>query len=280
MRTPQKGEGLVDLTQAVVYGVVQGATEYLPVSSTAHLAIVPALFHWPHPSFAFDILVQLGTLGAVCLYLRADLTNIVKSSVRGLWMRKPLHDAHARMGWMLIVATLPAVVLGLLFKDVIEAQLSNSRAIFTQLLLNGLMLIGAEKLARPAKDPKEIGFVAALLVGCAQALAILPSISRSGSTIAAAMMLGLPRAEAGRFSFLMSVPVMLGAGLIGAKDLLERPDQLQSEGPPLLLAFTVAALVGFLVIRWFLGFVRRHSLTSFGVYCCVIALLGLALVSA
>jgi undecaprenyl-diphosphatase len=266
----------VDLTQAVVYGIVQGATEYLPVSSTAHLAIVPALFSWPHPSFAFDILVQLGTLGAVCLYLREDLVRIVKSSVRGLVMRKPLHDADARTGWMLVVATVPAVVLGLAFKDVIEAQLSDTRAIFVQLLLNGLMLIGAERLARTARDPKEIGFVAAFLVGCAQALAILPSISRSGATIAAAMMLGLQRKEAGRFSFLMSVPVMLGAGVIGAKDLLEQPDVLRSEGPSLLLAFVVAALVGFLVIRWFLGFVARHPLYWFGAYCCAVALLGLA----
>lgn len=272
----------MDLAQAVVYGIVQGATEYLPVSSTAHLAIVPWLFSWPKPSFAFDILVQLGTLGAVCVYLKDDLIRIATSAVRGLRAGTPFIDEHARRAWMLVVATLPAVVLGLLFKDVIEAELSDTRSVFVQLFFNGLMLVGAERLAprlRPAGAPQgDFGFLAAFLVGCAQALAILPSISRSGATIAAALLLGLPRGEAGRFSFLMSVPVMLGAGALGARDLIEDPARLAAEGPPLLLAFAVAALVGFLVIRWFLGFVQRHSLSSFGLYCCAVALLGLAFI--
>jgi undecaprenyl-diphosphatase len=265
----------VDLLQAIVYGIVQGATEYLPVSSTAHLTLVPPITGWPPPSPAFDILVQLGTLGAVCVYLRKDLAQIFSSVFRGLFAGKPLLDEHARRGWMIVVATLPAVVFGLLFKKRIEAQLGDVDAILWQLLVNGMMLIAAESLASRIKEPRPLTWLAAIVIGFGQAVAILPSISRSGATIAAAMLMGVRREEAGRFSFLMSIPVMLGAGVLGAKDLMEQPDVLAREGTGLAISFSVAAIVGFAVIAWFLTFVRNHKLYGFGVYCIAVAAAGL-----
>jgi undecaprenyl-diphosphatase len=269
----------VDWFQAVVYGLVQGLTEYLPVSSSAHLALVPWITGWKPPSFAFDVLVQLGTLGAVCVYLRDDLIRIIRAVLKGLVERKPFEDPWARKGWLIVVATLPAVVIGLLIKDFVEKAFGDFHEVLVELFVNGLLLMFAEWLTRARKgggsDASALSWGGALLVGLAQAFAILPAISRSGATIAGAMVIGMSRDEAGRFSFLMSIPVMLGAGVLGVKDLVKSPEGLAQEGPGLAIAFVVAALVGFAVIKWFLGFLRRHSLATFGVYCCAVSTVGL-----
>jgi undecaprenyl-diphosphatase len=268
----------VDLAEAVVYGVVQGATEYLPVSSSAHLALVPAVLGWQHPSLAFDILVQLGTLGAVVLYLRQDIARIARAVLRSLRAGRPFDDADARQGWLIVVATVPAVVVGLAAKDFVEQAFGDTREVLIELFATGVFLVLAELWARrrAGRPPRPLGVGSALFIGAAQALAILPGISRSGSTIAGAMAVGVAREEAGRFSFLMSIPVMLGAGVIGARDLAADPALLAREGPAIAVAFVVAALVGFAVIRWFLGFLRSHSLLGFAAYCCVVAAVGLA----
>jgi undecaprenyl-diphosphatase len=265
----------VDWIEAVVYGVVQGATEYLPVSSSAHLALVPWLFGWDKPSFAFDVLVQLGTLGAVCFYLREDLRKICVAVFRGLIARKPLEDPWARKGWLIVLATLPAVVIGLLIKDFIEEAFGNPTEVLLELFGTGVLLIVAEAIARKRANTKPVDAPRAVWIGFAQAFAILPGISRSGATIAGALAVGVSREEAGRFSFLMSIPVMLGAGVLGFDDLMRDKQALADELPGLAIAFVVAALVGFACIRWFLGFVRSHSLIGFGIYCCIVAVLGL-----
>ena len=269
----------MDLLPAVVLGIIQGATEYIPVSSTAHLLIAPWLFGWASPSTAFDILVQLGTLGAVCIFLRKDLAQIVPSSFRCLLRGAPLAEEGARTGWMLVVATVPAVVFGLLFKSEVEAMMGSPSQVMWQLLVNGLMLAGAEALAsrrRTAEgNARRLTFTSALLIGCGQALAILPSISRSGATIAVAMLLGLNRGEAARFSFLMSIPVMLGAGVLGVRDLVKDPELLAREGSALVVAFAVAAVVGFAVIAWLQAFLKSHSLYGFAIYCIIVAVIGL-----
>ncbi len=266
----------MNILQATVYGIVQGATEYLPVSSSAHLAFVPWLTGWAPPSFAFDVLVQLGTLGAVVLYLRAEIVQIARSVMVGLRTGKPLHDEHAKLGWMVVVATLPAVVFGFALKDMAQAQWGDQRAVCVQLVVNGVMLIAAEAWAQRHPSTRALGWGAALLIGFGQALAILPAISRSGATIAVAMALGVPRKQAGAFSFLMSIPVMLGAGVLGAKDLVKDANAM-ADLVPLLAAAAVAAVVGFLVIRWFLDFVRSHALYGFGVYCVVVGAVGVGL---
>ena len=266
--------------EAIVYGLIQGATEYIPVSSTAHLLIAPWLFGWAPPSPAFDVLVQLGTLGAVMLYLRRDLADIVRSSLRGLVVGKPLVDEHATRGWMIVVATIPAVVFGLLFDKAIDAAMGDARSVFAQLVVNGAMLAGAEVLGqrqRKSGDGRPLTWPMVVAIGFGQALAIIPAISRSGATIAAALVFGVHRGEAARFSFLMSIPVMLGAGVLKGAKLLKQPDVLAREGQGLLIAFVVAAVVGFAVIVWLQGFLRRHTLYGFAAWCVVVGVVGLAL---
>lgn len=267
----------MDALQAVVYGVIQGATEYLPVSSSAHLALAPFLFGWEKPSLAFDILVQLGTLGAVVVYLRDDLQKIAVAMLAGLKSGRPFEDPWARKGWLIGLATIPAVVFGLAIKDFVEEALGDPREVLLELLLTGLLLVIAELIARrrAAEAAKPLDGKRALFIGFAQALAILPGVSRSGSTIAGALAVGVEREEAGRFSFLMSIPVMLGAGVLGMKDLVEQPALLEKEGAGILISFVTAALVGFVVIRWFLGYIRRRSLLGFAAYCIAASLIGL-----
>lgn len=265
----------VDWLEALVYGVVQGLTEYLPVSSSAHLALIPWIMGWRPPSFAFDVLVQLGTLGAVCVYLREDLRRIAAGMWTGLTQGAPLSDPWSRKGWLVIVATLPAVVIGLAIKDWVETAFGNPRQVLVELFVTGLLLLGAEWLSQRRQGRPGIGFGAALGIGLAQAIAILPGISRSGATIAGAMLLGMERREAGRFSFLMSIPVMLGAGVLSIDDLISDREGLGREGPALAVAFAVAAIVGFAVIRWFLAYLEHHALYRFGLYCCAVAALGL-----
>jgi len=266
--------------EAIVYGLIQGATEYIPVSSTAHLLIAPWLFGWAPPSPAFDVLVQLGTLGAVILYLRRDIVDIVRSSLRGLIVRRPLVDEHATRGWMIVVATIPAVVCGLWFDDAIDASMGDARSVFLQLVVNGLILIGAELLGRRQRQGdsgRPLTWPLAVAIGFGQALAILPAISRSGATIATALMFGVNRVEAARFSFLLSIPVLMGAGVLKGAGLLRDTSLLAREGQGLLIAFVVAAVVGFAVIVWLQGFLRRRSLYGFALWCVVVGLLGLAL---
>jgi undecaprenyl-diphosphatase len=265
--------------EAIVYGLIQGATEYIPISSTAHLLIAPWLFGWAPPSPAFDVLVQLGTLGAVVLYLRHELAEIVRSTLRGLAAGKPLIDEHATRGWMIVVATIPAVVVGLVFDKAIDASMGDARSVFAQLVVNGLMLAVAERLGQlqqARSDARPLTWAMAVAVGFGQALAVVPAISRSGATIATALVLGVHRGEAARFSFLMSIPVMLGAGLLKGAKILQQPEVLAREGQGLLIAFCVAAVVGFAVIVWLQGFLRRHTLYGFAAWCVVIGLVGLA----
>lgn len=271
----------MDFLQAVVYGIIQGATEYLPVSSSAHLALAPSLLGWDKPSLAFDILVQLGTLGAVIVYLRDDLQKIAVAMVAGLKSGRPFADPWSRKGWLLGVATIPAVIFGLAIKDFVEEALGDPRQVLLELLLTGLLLVIAElMMRRRASAPAQpITVARATFIGCAQALAILPGVSRSGATIAGALAVGVEREEAGRFSFLMSIPVMLGAGVLGIKDLMEKPELLEREGAGILISFITAALVGFVVIRWFLGYIRRHSMMGFAAYCIAASLVGLAITS-
>lgn len=264
------------LLEAIVYGIVQGATEFLPISSSAHLALVPWLFGWAHPSFAFDVLVQLGTLGAVIVYLRDDIRRIAVAMPRALLSGRPFADPWARRGWLLIAATAPAVVFGIVMKSDVERAFVDTRRVLIELFITGLLLFAAEVVARyRRRSDRRITLPRAAAMGMGQALAVLPGISRSGATIAAGLAAGMSREEAGRFSFLMSIPVMLGAGVLSLDDMLQNPDMVRAEGPALGFAFVIAGIVGFLCIKWFVRVLQRTSLVGFGVYCCAVAALGL-----
>lgn len=265
------------LLQAFVLGLVQGLTEFIPVSSSGHLVLVPHLlgWHFPHDqAFVFDVLVQMGTLVAVLVYYRQDLIAITRSFVHGLVQRQPFAEADARMGWLLILATLPAVVIGLLCKDLVEQAFANPKMTGVFLLCTAGLLLIAELTGCRSRTLKEISWKDSLWIGFSQALALLPGLSRSGATLAGGMTRHLDRPSAARFSFLMSVPVMVGAGVLAVKDLLELHN-VSTFLPPLLVGFLTAMVSGYLAIRWLISYLSRHSLHVFAGYC---AALGLAIV--
>jgi undecaprenyl-diphosphatase len=268
------------ILQAILLGVVQGLTEFLPISSSAHLVIVPWLLGWdldPAYAFAFNILVQLGTLVAVMIYFAAPLLDMLRAVWTGLLLRRPLADPRARLAWLLALASVPAVVAGLLLHDIVEEAFASPAAVFFFLLVTAGLLTAAERFGRSERPLDALTPSDALVIGAAQALSLFPGISRSGSTISAGLFRRLLRAEAARFSFLMSIPVMIGAGIIGLKDLADlAPDT--GLILPVIAGFLAAAVVGYLSIRWLLGYLAGHRLTVFAVYCFAVGLLGLLLV--
>ncbi|PKO13569.1 MAG: undecaprenyl-diphosphatase UppP [Chloroflexi bacterium HGW-Chloroflexi-10] len=261
--------------QAIILGIIQGLTEFLPVSSSGHLVIAPYLFGWQIPEsqiFPFDVLVQWGTLLAVIIYFRKDLWGIVRDFLVGIFQKKPFGSTNARMGWYLVIATIPAVVIGFLFKDAIEQVFHSVLATALFLLVTAGLLIISEKIQKTSKDLSKMNWVDALVIGFCQVLSILPGVSRSGSTIAGGLFRNIHRTEAARFSFLMSIPVMLGAGLLSLDDLFEIPNLL-SFAPSMVVGFISAAIVGFLSIHWLLKFLNKNKLIYFAYYCIILSVL-------
>ncbi len=261
------------LIQSIILGIIQGLTEFLPISSSAHLVIVPYLLKWHIPvqdAFIFDVLVQLGTLLAVIVYFRKDLYNIISSVVRGLVHRKPFSDQLARLGWFLVLATIPAVIAGFLFKNLVEKAFASPLAAGLFLLGTAALLVTAELVGKRTRQMESIAWLDALLVGLFQVVSLLPGISRSGSTISGGMIRNLDRPSAARFSFLMSVPVMIGAGTLAVFDLIKLPN-FTGQIPTLVAGFITAAVVGYLAIHWLLSYLSKRSLYVFAVYCLVVS---------
>ena len=212
------------ILQAVILGIIQGLTEFLPISSSAHLVIAPYLFGWTFPEdqiFVFDVLVQMGTLLAVIVYFWKDLVNIATGFVKGIISRKPFQTIEARMGWLIILASIPGGLAGVLIKPVVEAAFSNPVVVGVLLFGTAILLLAGELIGKRERRLESITWLDALLIGIGQAVAIFPGISRSGSTISVGLMRGLRRTDAARFSFLMSIPIMLAAGLYSMLDLKE-----------------------------------------------------------
>jgi undecaprenyl-diphosphatase len=266
--------------QALILGIVQGLTEFIPVSSAGHLVLVRHFLGWEFSrahAFIFDVLVQWGTLLAVFIYFWKDLVEIATSFARCILAGKPLQEYDARTGWYLILATIPAVVAGLTCKDLIEHAFASPRMTGIFLLLTAVLLVIAETVGRRDRTMESLTWKDSLWIGCSQVLALLPGVSRSGSTIAGGMTRHLDRSTAARFSFLMSVPVMLGAGVLAFKDLADLPaggDFLA----PLLVGFLAALVSGYIAIRWLIAYLSKHSLYVFAGYCCVLGLIVLATV--
>jgi len=272
------------IIQAIILGIVQGLTEFLPVSSSAHLVLLPYLAGWNLDqgfTFVFDVLVQLGTLAAVIFYFRKDLLAIIKAWVQGIKLRKPMAEENSRLGWYLILATIPAGLAGLLLKDKVEAAFANPVLTAVFLFCTAILLTGAEvlhrRLERAGKAKSLSGMKAAdaIVVGLFQAISIFPGISRSGATISGGILGKLDRQSAAKFAFLMSIPIMLAAGILGVKDLLEVPNLGQMAGL-VVIGFILAGVVGYLVIRWFIGYLRGKSLLPFAAYCAILALVVVA----
>lgn len=265
--------------QALILGIVQGATEFLPVSSSGHLVLVPWLLGWhldPQAAFVFDVLVQWGTLLAVIAYFWRELVDVIQAAVLGLIHGHPLESPSARLAWLLVLASLPAAVLGLAFKDTVEATFGQPAMVFGFLLVTSAVLAVSEWLGRRSRSMDSLRWTDALWIGFAQVLALFPGVSRSGSTIAGGMTRNLRRPDAARFAFLMSVPIMIGAGLVALRDLMGLPDvgaQLGNLG----IGFLAAAVVGYLAIRWLLRYLSHRPLTVFIAYTAVVGLVGLVL---
>jgi undecaprenyl-diphosphatase len=269
---------MMTFLQSIILGIVQGLTEYLPVSSSAHLVLVPYLLKWTIPAsqiFPFDVLVQLGTLMAVILYFWKDIVSILKSFFKGLIDKEPFKDPQARLGWYLILATIPAGIVGILIKSQVESAFSSPRATAYFLFITAALLILSDAIGKRTRQTEDINWWDALWIGLFQAISVFPGISRSGASITGGMTHNLDRSSSARFSFLMSIPVMLGAGLVSLKDLAAVPN-LMNFLPMILVGFTAAFIVGYLSIHWFLSFIRRQKLWYFAVYCVVLA--GLVLI--
>lgn len=263
------------IVEAVLIGIVQGLTEFLPISSTAHVRIVPALCGWADPGAAFTAVIQLGTLLAVLIYFWKDLARIFVAWLRGLAGGDAARQLDAKLGWGIFVGTLPIVVLGLLFKTKIENEWRSLQIIAWTLIGLGVLMAVAEKLGSRKRGMDRVTVWDGLIVGFWQALALVPGASRSGSTITGGLFAGLDRATAARFSFLLSVPSILAAAVLALKE--HKDVLLGPERTPVLVASAAAFVSGYWAIGFLLKFLQRHPVYAFTAYRLALGLLLLGL---
>jgi undecaprenyl-diphosphatase len=263
--------------EAIVLGIVQGLTEFLPISSTGHLRIVPAFLGWDDPGAAFTAVTQLGTLAAVLLYFRRDLWRIAIAFVRGL--RDPVirRTTDSRLGWYIVLGTIPISIFGFAFDDQIEDEARSLSLIGTTLIALGLLLLFADRVGKRERGIEDLNLRDGVIIGFAQAAALVPGVSRSGATLTAGLFLNLERAAAARYSFLLSVPAVVLSGLYELKDI-------GGEGAvgavPTAIATVLAFVSGYAAIAFLLRFLATHSTLVFVVYRVALGALVLALVSA
>jgi len=272
----------MNLFQAIVLGIVQGLTEFLPISSSAHLRIVPALAGWDDPGAAFTAIVQIGTLAAVLIYFMKDIISIVGAVVSDLLKGKPLASDESRTGWMIAAGTIPIVVFGLAFKDDIETTLRSLYWVSAALIALALVLSIAEKhtsnrarQGRRGKAISEITWLDAMIIGFAQAMALIPGSSRSGVTITAGLFRNLDRETSARFSFLLSLPSVFAAGIY---QLYKTWDVITASTDNMIniaVATVFAFIFGYLSIAFLLTYLKRHST---GIFIGYRLILGISLI--
>jgi undecaprenyl-diphosphatase len=252
----------VTAARAAVLGLLQGAGEFLPISSSGHLIVVPYLLGWPDSGLAFDVALHLGTLAAVAFAFWGDWVRLLAGGWRGLRSRRPLEDPDARLLVYLALATLPGVAAGLLLDEWAETVFRSPALVAGMMAAMGAVLWLADRRANRTPEGAPVSLRDALLIGCAQALAIVPGTSRSGATISMALLLGHRREAAARFSFLLALPITAGAALVKVPDLVAGGAALQ----PVLIGMLTAAVSGFAAIRLLLRYVRTRDYTPFVVY--------------
>jgi undecaprenyl-diphosphatase len=267
----------VSVFEAIVLGITQGLTEFLPISSTAHLRIVPAFAGWGDPGAAFTAVVQLGTMAAVLLYFRRDLIRIAEQWLRSLRRPELRTNLDARLGWYLIIATIPIGILGLAFKDQIESGARNLELIASMLIVVGFVLLAAERVATQERNLTQVDTRDGVIIGLAQAVALIPGTSRSGATIAAGLFRGLDRASAARFSFLLSVPAVVLSGLFELRNIVAGKEHQKAGAFALVVATVLAFVVGYISIAWLLRFLVTHTTKVFVVYRVGLGVIVLAL---
>lgn len=274
--------------ESFILGLVQGLTEFLPISSSAHLRLTAAFAGWQDPGAAFTAVTQIGTEAAVIIYFRKDIGRILSAWFRSLADREMRRDHDAKLGWLVIVGSIPIGVLGLAFKDQIEGPFRDLRLIATTLIVLGVVLGIADRLAardssekkgrhgRSRKTIADLNVKDGLLYGCAQALALVPGVSRSGATISGGLFMGYSREAAARYSFLLAIPAVMASGLL---ELTEIGEGHVSWGPT-IFATVLAFVVAYAVIAWFMQYISTRSFMPFVIYRVLLGILIFVLVAA
>ena len=265
--------------QALILGALQGATEFLPISSSGHLVLLPWFLGWnldPELLFPFTVVLHWGTLLAVIAAFWSDLVRLISAAVQGIRKRDPFSTADAKLAWLLIAATIPAALAGVLFSDLIREAFAQPQVVALLLITNGGLLMAGEwfRTRRSSVSAlSEFKLPDAIVIGLFQVMALLPGISRSGSTIVGGLSRGLGRLESARFALLLAVPIMLGAGIVAVGDFSTISSDSAQE---FVIGFIAAAVVGFAAIRWLLRFLSHGSLRGFAAYCAVLGLAAMA----
>ena len=253
----------MELFQAFILGMVQGLGEFLPISSSAHLILTPYLFNWPDQGLAFDVALHWGTLFAVVAYFRKDIWNLIRGFFHSLMpsTRDLTSNTYQKLSWLIILATIPAAVIGKIFEHQVETVFRNPILIAVTLSVMGVLLLLADKYGSKLKNLTDMKWGNAIVIGLAQAAAIIPGFSRSGSTITAGLIQGFTRQDAAKFSFLMAIPITLGAGLLKLPEISDIQNQAQ-----LLVGFLSSTIFGFLAIKYMLKYIANKSFAVFAWY--------------
>lgn len=267
----------MSILEAILYGIVQGLTEFLPISSSGHLLIVPALLGKEDPGAAFTAVIQLGTMAAVVIYFRKDLWNILRAWTLGLLRRTETDEDrfNARMGWYLMLGTVPIVIFGVLFADQIEGGARNLYLVGSMLIFFGLVMAAADMYSRQERKIDSINPPDAVVIGIAQSLALIPGVSRSGATITFGLFRGFSRRDAARFSFLLSIPAVVLSGLYELKDVAH--ESTGASVVAVIAAVLAAFIVGYWSIAFLLKWLGEHSLKIFVLYRLVLGVLIISL---
>ncbi len=275
----------IELWKAIVLGAVQGVAELLPISSSAHLILVPWFFGWTNPGLTFDVALHLGTLAAILIYFWHDLWGMLTALLRGIATRRPLSEPNSRLALYVIVASIPGAFFGALLDSRIEERFhvenASSGALLTiaaALIVMGLLLALAERVALHRRALGDLGWRDAIIVGVAQAFALLPGVSRSGTTITTGLFLGMKRETAARFSFLLSAPITGGAALKKIYDLIKAGGLAADERLPFVVGILTAGIVGYACIAWLLRYLQRATTIIFTVYRVLLGVIVIVLV--
>ncbi len=246
----------MSIFQAIIYGIIQGIGEFLPISSTAHLIVVPWLFRWEVPDITFDVALHLGTLVAVMAFFWRDWLKLALAGAKGV------RTADGKLFWFLVAATIPGAIIGKIFEEQVESSFRNPARIGGALIIMGIFIYIVDKYVRKDVKLENIGFFRSFAIGISQAAAIVPGVSRSGITMAAGLLVGLTRESAAKFSFLLSTPIILGVGLLKLKDIIHS----QIDAVPFAAAIITSAVVGFLSIKFLLDYLKSKGFGIFVAY--------------
>lgn len=258
----------MSIFQAVVYGIVQGIAEFLPISSSAHLIAIPRIFGWSDPGLAFDVALHLGTLIAVVIFFWKDWIDLIRSGIT-----RP-NSTKGKLFWYIVISTIPGAVIGKMFEKQAESVFRNLALIGSTLIIMGIIIYIADKKKRQYDSLEDIGLIRSFLIGISQAFAIIPGISRSGITMSCGLYLGLKKDSAAKFSFLLSTPIIFGAGILKIKDLVQTP---VSDITPFIIGILTSAIVGFLSIKFLLDYLKRNGFGIFVVYRIIVGCLLIAI---